>query len=187
VTYTAGGSTTQPVISVSPAHVAVGGSATINWNLVGTTYSTCAATVKGPYAAETTWSGIKTGVGSQSSGPLNHDDAYIFGIGCDGVFGTSDGVTVGNTTLVVPAQLNAWPQQLRVGETTSLTWGATAHAKSCTAFDQWSGEKSASGGSEQVTVPSTPGSYTYTLACTPENGTAPQRGTQSSMVLTVTP
>lgn len=184
ITFTNSAPATPNVIDVTPSHVNIGGTATITWN-IPSTLSNCIAGAAGDFPpALAIWSGAKSGTGSLSTGPLTQDDAYIFGLNCGGVFATSAGVTVGSTTMVVPPQLNAWPQQLRVGETSNFFWNVT-NAKSCTAFGAWSGQKAISG-SETITAPSAAGDYDYTLACTPTNGTAPQRGTQSTMRLRVT-
>ena len=61
---------------------------------------------------------------------------------------------------------------------TTLTWTVSG-ATSCTASGDWSGAKSATGGSEYVT-PATAGTKTYTLSCTGTGGT-----TEASATITV--
>ena len=53
--------------------------------------------------------------------------------------------------------------------TTQLTWSVTGNATSCTASGGWSGSKSTTGGSENVTLSST---TVYTLTCTGPGGSS---------------
>lgn len=86
--------------------------------------------------------------------------------GAGGVAGPSPRITLTATPSTVPA-----------GGTTTLTY-STTDAVSCVASGAWSGNKPPNG-SEQVVVPTTPGSYTYTLTCTSSTG---QQSAQSTTV-----
>jgi hypothetical protein len=72
----------------------------------------------------------------------------------------------------------AVPSTVPVGGMTTLTWTVTG-ASDCVADGSWSGSRSSTGGSETVTVPSTPGSYQYSLTCTSATGQ------QSTEIVTV--
>jgi len=74
------------------------------------------------------------------------------------------------TAQVPLTNLEASPQTIAFGDTTTLSW-TVQNASSCTASstdDSWSGDKATSG-SEAVT-PSVTGSVTYTLDCTGDGG-----------------
>ncbi|NND64538.1 MAG: hypothetical protein HKM24_01120, partial [Gammaproteobacteria bacterium] len=64
--------------------------------------------------------------------------------------------------------LAASPSTIDTGSSSTLSW-SVSNATSCTAMSDWSGAKSAAGGSEVVTPSST---ATYTLSCTGAGGTA---------------
>lgn len=74
---------------------------------------------------------------------------------------------------------HADPATVSPGGTSTLSW-TTTDATSCVASDAWSGTKAVNG-SETVTLPSNPGSYTYTLACSGPGGS----NTPSSVTITV--
>ncbi|HZP12175.1 MAG TPA: hypothetical protein VFB36_07120 [Nevskiaceae bacterium] len=75
--------------------------------------------------------------------------------------------------------MHADPATVSPGGTSTLSW-TTTDATSCVASDAWSGTK-ATNGSETVTLPSNPGSYTYTLSCSGPGGS----NTPSSVTITV--
>jgi len=62
-----------------------------------------------------------------------------------------------------------WPATISLGATAKLTW-SVSWAPTCTASGDWSGEKLYSG--DQSVEPMAQGSYSYTLTCEGQGGTA---------------
>jgi uncharacterized repeat protein (TIGR03803 family) len=74
----------------------------------------------------------------------------------------------GAATVKPTVTLTANPTSIAAGSTSALTW-SSANATSCTAGGAWSGSKALSGTTTETF--STPGTFTYTLACTGAGGT----------------
>jgi hypothetical protein len=67
----------------------------------------------------------------------------------------------------IGVELTADPMLLQNGDTTTLLWKTSGNPHSCKAYDGWTGEKNASGGSESIDVFfGGANSKTYTIVCT---------------------
>jgi len=150
-----------PVVSISaiPATIDQGQSTTINWS--STDAKSC--------IASGAWSGSKETSGSEAISPIA-TSTYI--LTCNGDGGSSVGsvtVTVNQTQAVVKptVSLTATPSSVRVGGSITLSWSST-DANSCTASDNWSGDKLTSG-SEPMSISNT---STFTLTCAGDGGNA---------------
>lgn len=82
-----------------------------------------------------------------------------------------DGVKTALGCVAPTVSLNANPATVNTGQSVTLSWSAQA-ARSCTASGDWSGSKSATGGSETLAVGSSAGTRNYTLTCVGAEGTA---------------
>ena len=140
-------------ISASPQVISAGTKSTITWSSTNSTSCT----------ASDAWTGAKATSGSEATAALAVNSTYS--LVCTGPGGTSavTSVTVEVEALPFPTAitLTADPTTVTAGSATTLSW-TTAQAESCTASDGWTGEKLATGGTEQVTPAAT---TTYTLRC----------------------
>jgi sugar lactone lactonase YvrE len=135
-------------LSVAPATIEAGQSATVTWSSSGATSCT----------ASNAWSGNKALSGSASVSPAGGNHTYT--LACTGAGGT----TTRSTTLTVNAPaiaISVSPATITDGESATLTWSSTRTA-SCSASGPWTGATALSG--NKLVAPST-GSYTYTLTC----------------------
>lgn len=154
-------------ISVSPAAIVQGSSATLTWSATNAT--TC--------TASGAWSGAMPSNGAMNVSP--GVGTAKFSLSCSGGGGTgtkSVSLTVNPppkplvTVTIVPSAINA-------GTTATLSWSVT-NATNCTASGAWTGTKTPYG---SMTVgPLSAGTFSYILACTNVTGT-----TQSMASLTV--
>lgn len=112
---------------------------------------------------------LKTG--TQSNTLFTHFMAVLLAglllAGCSADEGPA-GEVIGGTPPTI-GSFTATPSTVPAGGTTMLTHAVTG-ATACTANGSWSGSKSPTGNSEQVTVPQQPGSYQYGLSCTNSTG-----------------
>lgn len=151
-------------ISASPASVTRdSGKSNITWTVSGAT----ACTASGE------WSGAKSANGgSEQVGPFASTGTKTFTLACTGAGGDdSKSTTVSVVPPAPPAVTLTLGKNAIVtgGETTTLGYSVTG-ATSCTASGDWSGSKSASGGSEQVGPYNTAGNKSFTLTCTGPGG-----------------
>jgi hypothetical protein len=141
--------------TASPTTITQGNSSTLSW---ATNYASSCSGVGGNGG----WPGAKPVNGSQTVWPASPSTTY--GMTCYNVAGAPQIAAVAVTVNAVPAPtlvFSASPNPITAGSSSTLSWTAT-NAVSCTASSGWSGAKSTTSGSEQVT----PGSTTsYTLQC----------------------
>jgi hypothetical protein len=142
--------------STSTPNIQEGASAELSWT--ATTANSCTASGG--------WSGSKATSGNESSGPLAQDTTFT--LACTGTGGTSsESLTV--TVAPAPAPslaLDALPQDIRQGESTTLTW-SSANANSCTASGAWTGNKAISGSD---TIGPLASNASFSLTCTGVGG-----------------
>ena len=100
---------------------------------------------------------------AQTTGTIKSDAALPGGGTATGVGGT----TGANSPVIT---LTATPSTVVAGGKSHLTWSATNSPKTCTASDDWSGDRAATGG--ENTLPLTKvQTYLYTLTCKNATGT----------------
>ncbi len=163
-----------PVVTLtaSPASVATGSAANLQW----TSTNTVSCTASGA------WNGALGVNGTQSTGPLS--SAAVYSLSCSGPGGTS---SASATVNVIPtATLSVYPSVVAPGNTSTLTWDST-NAASCTAGDGWSGTLPSSGTQVTSAVSTT---TSYSLSCTGAGGTSAVASatlTVSSVTMSVAP
>ncbi len=167
-------------LTATPSSISSGGSSTLTWTVSG---SVTSCTASGG------WSGSKsTSGGSQSTGSIS--SATTYSISCTGPGGTSNSSVTINITSGPVVTLTASPSSVSSGGSSTLTWTVSGSVTSCTASGGWSGSKSTSGGSQDIT--SIPSTTTFTLSCTGPGGTTVQSTTVNvqdapSVVFTASP
>ncbi|CAN5418038.1 hypothetical protein BH10PAT3_BH10PAT3_6620 [soil metagenome] len=150
-------------LTVSPASITVGNSATITWS---STNSPTSCTASGD------WSGARAASGSQSTGVLNTAKTYLYSLSCSNAGGTGFTNNVALTVTIPPApvvSLSASPISITSGGSSNLTWSSTNSPTSCTASGDWSGSRNA-GGTQSTGTLSTVKTYTYSLGCSNAGG-----------------
>ncbi len=166
---TVGVTTPPPTVSLtaSPSSISYGNSSTLYWSTSNATSCT----------ASNSWSGSKVATGgSQSTGALTSSRTYS--ISCSGPGGTSsDSVTVSVSYALPTVSLSINPLSVVYGDSATLTW-STSNATSCSAFDGWSGNKAASGGSQNTGALTE--NTSFRLVCTGPGGSS-----QSAVLATV--
>jgi trimeric autotransporter adhesin len=166
-----GGSATQTVsvtvaspipaiqLSIAPSTVSAGNSATLKWS----------ASDAASCTASGGWAGVRSAIGSTSTGPVNADTTYT--LSCSGPGGVAaQSATVSVTSLPPTLSLTASPSTVAKGATAKLNW-SSANAASCVASGAWSGAKAVSG---SLTTGALSAPATYTLTCTGVGGSAVQ-------------
>lgn len=98
-------------------------------------------------------------------------DAYPLGTAVGKVTSVGDVYSTGDCVVPAPSvSLSASPSSVPwYGGTTVLSWSAS-NADSCTASGDWSGSKSANGGSESVYIWPLSGDQLYAISCTGPGG-----------------
>ncbi|HEX4039916.1 MAG TPA: beta-propeller fold lactonase family protein [Acidobacteriaceae bacterium] len=152
------------MISVAPATITLGGSATLTWSSTNATACT----------ASGAWSGTQSTSGTQSVTPTAAGtDAYE--LTCTGAGGSASSTATLTVNAPVPAvTISVAPTSITLGASATLTWSST-NTTSCTASGAWSGTEATSGTAGET--PTAVGSDTYTLACTGAGGNATQSAT----------
>lgn len=154
------------VLAANPALVASGGTSTLTWSSTNATSCT----------ASGGWSGSKATSGSQLVGPLA--TTSTFSLSCTGPGGTATAAATVTVSSPAPTlSLTASPSSVVQGATSTLSWNAS-NATSCTASEDWSGNRAVSG-SESTPVLSQVRTYRYTLTCTGPGGSVTQSATVS--------
>ncbi len=154
-------------ISVSPASIGTGSSATLSWSATNNP-SSC--------TASGSWSGAKAGSGSTNTGAMPTAGTFTYTLACSNTAGTNTKSAV-LTVLAVPVvSISVAPASINTGSAATVTWSATASPTSCTASGSWSGSKAASGSVSTGAIASA-GSYTYTLSCTNTGGSGSNSAT----------
>lgn len=147
-------------LTATPSTVAAGGTTTLSY----TTTNAQSCTANG------SWMGTKPTNGSETVTVSGTAGSYQYGLTCTSSTGqqatrvVTVTVTSGSSTPPVISGFTANPTTLPAGGNTTLTWTVSG-ATSCSGAGSWSGDKTATGGSQQVTVPVTPGRYQYSLTC----------------------
>lgn len=168
VTVTVNPAPTLTTISLSPASIVLGQSATLMWTSTNATNCTAAGA----------WSGNQALSGTLTVTPSDAGTAS-YDLTCTGPGGSANAEADLTVSAPVPTvSVSVAPTTVTLGQSATLSWSST-QATSCTASGSWSGAQSTSG-SLSVT-PGSSGVASYTLACTGTGGTA-----QSTASLTVT-
>lgn len=153
-----------PQLTLSPASIQLGSSATLTWTDLSAT--SCMATS----TPTSTWSGAQATSGSVALTP-SAAGSVTYTLTCANSAGTSaaNSVTLPVYTGTPPAAptLTLGSASTAVGTATTIAW-SSANASGCTASGAWSGPLAASG-SESVT-PTAIGGQTYTLICSNQGG-----------------
>lgn len=153
--------------SVTPASIAAGGQATLNWT----------ATNAGTCTASGGWSGTRATSGSETISSIRSSQTYT--LTCTGSSASAapvtKSVTVSVTSSPTPTPTTPAPSvtfsanasTVTSGGSATLTWSST-NATSCTASGNWSGTQATSGTKTMTNLTS---NQTYTLSCTGAGGT----------------
>src|SRR5215469_2161441 len=153
-------------ISVAPATITFGQSATLSWS--STAVTTC--------TASGAWSGPRPGMGTLTVTPAN-TGTFTYTLNCS----TPTGPVAQSATLTVnpAAALEIAPRTVPAGQSALLTWSSSG-ADSCVATDAWTGRQGTVGTASMA--PTQPGSYVFGLTCVDTRG----RGNHVMADLTVT-
>lgn len=149
----------QVTLSATPASLASGSSATLDWSSTDAT----ACTASGG------WSGSRPTSGSESTGPLGTTTTYT--LTCTGSGGSASDsavVTVNGSPPAPAVSLSASPTGVSSGGAATLTWSSD-DATACSASGGWSGSRPTSGSESTGPLNST---TTYSLECSGAGGTA---------------
>jgi hypothetical protein len=148
---------TAPIVnlSASPSSLPYNGSTTLSWSSSNT--SSCTASGD--------WSGNKATSGSQSISALTSNSS--FSLTCSGAGGSAnDSISITVAAPVPTLSFSADPGTVSENGSTTLNWNAT-NATSCTASDDWSGNKGVSG---SETINSLMLDRQFTLTCSGAGG-----------------
>jgi hypothetical protein len=186
-----GGPGTPPTVTITatPGQVAPGGQITLTWSSSDPN-AACTASSSDSASA---WKGTEPASGTTKIAASQTQGTYTYSLTCTNAAGSGVGtasVTVGtppqptvNITVSPPA-IQA-KQQGQQAELAVIQWSST-NATTCqasggTGSDGWNGTTQPTSGSFNVSAPSTPGTYDYTLTCTGAGGSG-----SGTAVLTVT-
>jgi hypothetical protein len=146
-------------ITVLPASVVAGNSATISWNSSNATACTAGGA----------WGGAVSTSGSQSITPLVAG-RFNYSLTCIGIGGSTTASASLTVTAAPPTvKLSASAASVYAGQPITLTWTALS-VTSCAASGAWAGKQPISG--SRIITPSIATTLTYTLACTGPEGDA---------------
>ena len=153
--------TTNPVIvsiGANPTALTAGQSATLTWSSSSAT--SC--------QASGAWSGAVALSGTQLVTP-SAAGTFTYTLTCNGVARSATVVATAATTPLPTVSLSLAPASVQAGQPSMLTW-STTNANSCVASGAWAGNQATSG---SITVTqAAPGTYTYSLTCTGNGGSA---------------
>ncbi len=169
-----GGAVIAPVvtITVSPASIGTGSSATISWSATNSP-TTC--------TASGSWTGAKGTSGTTSTGVMNAAGTFTYTLTCSNTAG-SDVKSAVLTVIAIPVvTISVAPTSIIAGASANISWSVTNTPTTCTAGGSWTGSKAAAGGPVTTGVMLTAGSFIYSLSCTNSGGTG-----SGSATLTVT-
>jgi hypothetical protein len=174
-----GGTIAQPVnvvasladVSASPAAVLAGQAVT--FALGG---STCTATTNSAGTASCTITPSQAGVSTLTA---NFAGSSALAASARSVGFRVSAAPTGAPTVTISVS----PTTIAAGGTATLTWSST-NATACTASGSWSGTQASSG--TQTVTPATTGSYSYTLACTGNGGSASATAVLAATLVAVT-
>jgi hypothetical protein len=149
-------------LSASPSTVANGGSSTLSWSATNATACT----------ASGAWAGSEGVRGSQSTGALHANAAYV--LNCSGAGGSASQSATVTVSAPAPAvSLSANPSTVSKGATATLTW-SSMNATSCAASGGWSGNEGTLGSKTTAGLIAT---TKFTLTCNGTGGSASQSAT----------
>lgn len=162
-----------PVIKLTaqPASVSKGSKSHLKWS-VSNNPKSC--------EASDDWDGKKDAKGEVDTSALTKVQTYLFTLTCKTDTGTgfatvSVGVIeqggTGDVARRPEVTLAANPASVYTGYSSTLVWRTTNSPTSCTASDDWSGAKSASGSQASTGKLSSAKTYKYTLTCKNSAGT----------------
>ena len=163
-----------PTVSINaqPAFLPPGQSTTLSWS----TSNATSCTASGGTGSDG-WSGSRpVSSNATSMGPLNTVGSYSYTLSCTGAGGTASksiAVVVSNNPLPPPVtvSIDVAPLQIVAGESANLSWTST-NADTCLATGSWSGAQQLMGSAVSTGTLTTPGNYSFTLACSGSGGTA---------------
>lgn len=150
-----------PVISISatPTATTTGQVITLTWSVANAPSDGC--------TASGAWSGAVASSGTQTV-TAGAAGTASYALTCGGV-SNSAVVTISTPPPSPTVSLTLAPANITTAQSTVLSW-SSANASSCSASGAWSGAKATSG---SVTItPTAAGSFTYSLACSGDGGTA---------------
>ena len=177
-------------LTVTPAAVQPGDSATLTWSAT----NSISCTASGGTGSDG-WSGTQPTQNTMgfSTGAINTAGEYAYTLTCNGPGGSgSASQTLGVAASAPPAPpaitFSAQPTLLAPGGSATLLWSAT-NSTSCTASggtgsDGWHGSKPISSSGTSVGPIATAATYTYTLTCTGSGGSNSQ---STSLVVSANP
>ena len=155
----AASSTPTITISIAPATISVGQSASLTWSSTNAT----ACTASGG------WMGTQATSGTASESPTA-SGSTTYTLTCSGSGGSAQGSATLTVTAAAPSvTISLNPTSVTLGQSAALTW-STANATACTASGAWSGTQALNG--TQSETPTATGNSTYTLTCTGAGGSA---------------
>ena len=155
----AASSTPTITISIAPATISVGQSASLTWFSTNAT----ACTASGG------WMGTQATSGTASESPTA-SGSTTYTLTCSGSGGSAQGSATLTVTAAAPSvTISLNPTSVTLGQSAALTW-STANATACTASGAWSGTQALNG--TQSETPTATGNSTYTLTCTGAGGSA---------------
>lgn len=153
--------TPTPVISISatPTATTSGQVVTLSWSVSNASTSSC--------TASGAWSGTLATSGTQTVTAGDAGSAS-YTLTCGSVSNTAV-VTVSTPPPSPTVSLTLAPANISTAQTSVLSW-SSANAGSCTASGAWSGSKATSGSA--TITPGAAGSFTYSLTCSGDGGSA---------------
>lgn len=161
--------------SNNPSAINVGGTINVSWTSTNSSSCQSAGGTWGSGASKSTSGNENRTSDSSSSGTKTYT------ISCSGSGGTAtDTVSIVVNTPPPVVTIGADPNPAEVGDPVTISWTATNNPTSCTATGQWAGQSFAGknlSGDNIVRTGDTgsPGTITYTIACSNSGGTSSTR------------
>jgi hypothetical protein len=153
------------IVSVSPASITLGQSATVTWSTTSAT--SC--------VADSAWNGSQATSGSLSVTP-GTAGGFAYSLTCTGTGGTGNGAAALIVNSPAPAPgpaptvtISISPTTITLGQSATVTWSST-NATGCTADSAWTGSQLLSG--TLSVTPTATGGLAYSLTCSGTGGTA---------------
>ena len=179
------GTVSEPTVTltVTPAAIQPGDSATLAWSSTNAT----ACTASGGTGSDN-WTATQPvqNITGFRTGAISTAGEYSYALTCSGPGGTGTASQILQVAAAAPPAppaitFSAQPTLLTPGGSTSLTWNV-ANATSCTASggagnDGWSGTQPLTSTGTAAGPIASAGSYTYTLTCTGSGGVNSQSAT----------
>lgn len=120
-----------------------------------------------------------------SPNDLSPNTPYTFKLCASNAAGDkcSDPLTFKTKPLPPTVTVTTSPKSIITGESSTINWNATGVVTTCTASDDWDGNRDASGGATSTGPLTSPRTYTYTLKCDGPGG----QGSGSDTVTVTSP